>query len=87
MLTPVAAQTNSKLAMDAKIFRRSWQTQPRTWLLKPTTFMNISGKAVAALANYYKILPEEILVAHDELDLPPGTTKLKLGGGHGGQRH
>jgi peptidyl-tRNA hydrolase, PTH1 family len=46
--------------------------------------MNASGKAVAALANYYKILPSEILVAHDELDLPPGTAKLKLGGGRSG---
>lgn len=54
------------------------------WLLKPTTFMNLSGKAVAALANYYKISPAEILVIHDELDLPAGSSKLKLGGGHGG---
>ncbi len=46
--------------------------------------MNASGKAVAALANYYKILPEQILVIHDELDLPAGTVKLKKGGGHGG---
>lgn len=54
------------------------------WLLKPQTYMNISGRAVAALANFYKILPEEILIVHDELDLPPGTVKLKYGGGHGG---
>lgn len=53
-------------------------------LLIPTTFMNLSGKAVAALANFYKILPEEILVVHDELDLPPGSIRLKKGGGHGG---
>ena len=53
-------------------------------LLVPTTFMNLSGKAVGALANFYRIKPEEILVVHDELDLPPGTVKLKLGGGHGG---
>ena len=53
-------------------------------LLVPTTFMNLSGKAVGALANFYRIKPEEILVVHDELDLPPGTAKLKLGGGHGG---
>jgi PTH1 family peptidyl-tRNA hydrolase len=46
--------------------------------------MNASGRAVVALALYYKILPQQILVAHDELDLPPGTAKLKLGGGHGG---
>lgn len=53
-------------------------------LLVPTTFMNLSGKSVGALASFYRILPEEILVIHDELDLPPGSVKLKLGGGHGG---
>ena len=53
-------------------------------LLVPTTFMNLSGKAVAALATFYRINPDEILVAHDELDLPPGVAKFKLGGGHGG---
>ncbi|WP_336286463.1 aminoacyl-tRNA hydrolase [Cronobacter dublinensis] len=53
-------------------------------LLVPTTFMNLSGKAVAALATFYRIAPDEILVAHDELDLPPGVAKFKLGGGHGG---
>ncbi|MFN0160855.1 MAG: aminoacyl-tRNA hydrolase [Burkholderiales bacterium] len=54
------------------------------WLLKPSTFMNRSGQAVAALATFYKILPAEILVAHDELDLPPGAVKMKQGGGHAG---
>ncbi len=53
-------------------------------LLVPTTFMNLSGKSVAAVATFYRILPEEILVAHDELDLPPGVAKLKLGGSNGG---
>jgi PTH1 family peptidyl-tRNA hydrolase len=53
-------------------------------LLKPQTFMNVSGRAVGALAQFYKIAPAEILVVHDELDLPPGSAKLKLGGGHGG---
>ncbi|WP_392563532.1 aminoacyl-tRNA hydrolase [Orbus wheelerorum] len=53
-------------------------------LLVPTTFMNLSGKAVQAVAAFYQIKPEEILVAHDELDLNPGIAKLKLGGGHGG---
>jgi PTH1 family peptidyl-tRNA hydrolase len=53
-------------------------------LLIPTTFMNRSGQSVAALANFFKIKPEEILVAHDELDMPPGVAKLKQGGGHGG---
>lgn len=54
------------------------------WLLEPQTYMNLSGKAVSALARFYKIAPEEILVAHDELDLPPGEVKLKQGGGHAG---
>ncbi|MGF1683663.1 aminoacyl-tRNA hydrolase [Photobacterium makurazakiensis] len=53
-------------------------------LLIPSTYMNLSGKSVAALANFYQIKPEEILVAHDELDLPPGVAKFKKGGGHGG---
>lgn len=55
------------------------------WLLLPTTFMNLSGQAVSALAGFYKILPSEILVVHDDLDLPPGVAKFKAGGGHGGQ--
>jgi len=54
------------------------------WLLKPATFMNRSGLAGSALARFYKIAPEEILVVHDEIDLPPGEIKLKFGGGHGG---
>ena len=54
------------------------------WLLKPQTFMNVSGKSVAALARFYKIQPEEILVAHDELDIVPGQVKLKFGGSHAG---
>ena len=54
------------------------------WLLAPQTYMNLSGKAVAALARFYKIEPGEIIVAHDELDLPPGEMKLKFSGGHAG---
>ncbi|WP_373698647.1 aminoacyl-tRNA hydrolase [Neisseria dentiae] len=54
------------------------------WLLKPNTFMNRSGQAVAALASFYKIKPEEILVVHDELDIPCGRIRFKLGGGNGG---
>jgi PTH1 family peptidyl-tRNA hydrolase len=53
-------------------------------LLKPTTYMNRSGLAVRQLSDFYKIAPEEILVAHDELDLPVGSVRLKQGGGHGG---
>ncbi len=54
------------------------------WLLKPSTFMNLSGKSVAALSRFFKIAPEEILVAHDELDIAPGHAKLKFGGSHAG---
>jgi PTH1 family peptidyl-tRNA hydrolase len=54
------------------------------WLLKPLTFMNRSGQAVRALAQFYKIEPRSILVVHDELDLAPGTVRFKRDGGHGG---
>ncbi len=82
----LALQTNSQLQLDSKFFGIAGKLNSHTdvWLLKPTTFMNASGKSVAALANYYKLLPSQILVIHDELDLPPETVKLKKGGGHGG---
>ena len=54
------------------------------WLLEPQTFMNVSGKSVAALARFFKIEPQEILVVHDELDVVPGQAKLKCGGSHAG---
>jgi PTH1 family peptidyl-tRNA hydrolase len=54
------------------------------WLLEPQTFMNRSGQSVGALARFYKINPDEVLVVHDELDLPPGAAKLKKGGSSGG---
>ena len=54
------------------------------WLLEPMTYMNLSGKSVAALARFFKIAPEEILVVHDELDIAPGQAKLKFGGSHAG---
>jgi PTH1 family peptidyl-tRNA hydrolase len=54
------------------------------WLLEPQTFMNLSGKSVSALARFFKIAPDEILVVHDELDVPPGEAKLKFGGSHAG---
>ena len=63
--------------------RTTWEGRP-LWLLEPMTYMNRSGQAVGALARFFKIAPEEILVAHDELDLPPGELKLKKGGGHAG---
>ncbi|XOD69802.1 MAG: aminoacyl-tRNA hydrolase [Sodalis sp. (in: enterobacteria)] len=55
-------------------------------LLVPATFMNLNGESVAAMVKFYRIAPEEILVAHDELDLPPGNVRLKLNGGHGGHK-
>lgn len=54
------------------------------WLLEPQTYMNRSGQSVGALSRFYKIAPEEVLVVHDELDLPPGVAKLKKGGSSGG---
>lgn len=54
-------------------------------IVKPTTFMNRSGQTVVAVLNYYKIEPEEALIVHDDLDLPPGVVRLKFDGGHGGQ--
>lgn len=56
----------------------------QVYLVKPSTYMNRSGLSVGAISRYYKIAPPEILVVHDELDLPPGTVRLKRGGGHGG---
>ena len=54
------------------------------WLLEPQTYMNRSGQSVGALARFYKIAPDEVLVVHDELDLPPGAAKVKKGGSSGG---
>ncbi|MFV0370788.1 MAG: aminoacyl-tRNA hydrolase [Azonexus sp.] len=79
----LAAQLKTGLAPQAKFFGLAARTG-EFWLLQPTTFMNRSGQAVAALANFYKITPAEILVIHDELDLPPGGIRLKQGGGNGG---
>jgi len=83
----VARQLKVSLAAErgyhGLVARANGPTGP-LWLLEPQTYMNLSGKAVGALARFYKIAPEEILVAHDELDLPPGEIKLKQGGGHAG---
>ncbi|MBD9485177.1 aminoacyl-tRNA hydrolase [Pseudomonas sp. PDM14] len=83
----LASQQGANLSVDRKYFGLvgKFSHQGRdVRLLIPTTFMNRSGQAVAALANFFRIAPEAILVAHDELDMPPGVAKLKLGGGHGG---
>ena len=78
------AETNRIALRNERGFHGIVGRSGARWLLMPETFMNRSGLAVGALARFYKILPGEILVAHDELDLPPGTVKLKLGGGNAG---
>ena len=83
----LARQHNISLTPESKFFGVSGRgiiQQRDVRLLLPTTFMNLSGKSVAALTQFYKIEPEEILVAHDELDIAPGLARLKIGGGHGG---
>ena len=89
----LCAQSNSRLNKESKFFGQAGKlnfssatSKPSqdVWLLKPDTFMNASGRAVSALAKFYKIPPQAILVIHDELDLPVGVSKLKKGGGHGG---
>jgi PTH1 family peptidyl-tRNA hydrolase len=86
-VTELAAQHSVSLAHESRFFGMSARIffgAHDVRLLIPTTFMNLSGKAVGAMAQFYKIEPENILVAHDELDLPPGLARLKIGGGHGG---
>lgn len=56
----------------------------KTYLLKPQTFMNLSGQSVGEAMRFYKVTPEQVIVLHDELDLPPGKLRAKKGGGHGG---
>ena len=89
----LCVQSNSRLNQESKFFGQAGKlnfssatSKPSqdVWLLKPDTFMNASGRAVSALAKFYKIPPQAILVIHDELDLPVGVSKLKKGGGHGG---
>ncbi|MGB1582086.1 MAG: aminoacyl-tRNA hydrolase [Nevskiales bacterium] len=77
----VAFKADKKLLGDISKLSLAGQD---VYLLKPSTFMNRSGQAVQALMSYFKLKPAEILVVHDELDLPPGTARLKTGGGHGG---
>ena len=83
----LAQRFNFSLKEESKFFGKTARAVidgQEIRFLVPTTFMNLSGKAVGALATFYRIQPEQILIAHDELDLPPGTVKIKLGGGHGG---
>ncbi len=83
----LARRLNAPLALEraykGRVARASVAGQS-VWLLQPQTFMNLSGQSVSALARFFKIAPDEILVAHDELDLPAGEAKLKFGGGHAG---
>ena len=83
----LARRAGATLTADKKMFglttRVTWQDHDLR-LLIPTTFMNASGQSVAAIANFYKIQPNEMLIAHDDLDLLPGNARFKLGGGHGG---
>ena len=83
----LARQHNQPLKAESKFFGHTARINVNgsdIRLLNPSTFMNRSGQSVGAIANFYKIEPEEILVAHDELDLDPGVARLKHGGGHGG---
>lgn len=86
-LDAIARELKVSMVLDRSyqglLARTTWDGRP-VWLLEPMTWMNESGKSVAALARFYKIQPEEILVAHDELDIVPGELKLKRGGGHAG---
>ncbi len=86
-LEAVARELKVGLTMDKGyhgLVARTTVNGQTVWLLAPQTFMNLSGKSVAALARFFKIAPNEILVAHDELDVAPGEAKLKLGGSHAG---
>lgn len=84
----LAERQGERFGLESKLFGETARVvvagQP-IWLLKPATYMNLSGKSVAAALRYWKIDPEEALLAHDELDLAPGTARLKFDGGHGGQ--
>ena len=84
----LAERQGARWALESKLFGEVAKVeiagQP-VWLLKPATYMNLSGKSVTAAQRFWKIEPEQTLLAHDELDLPPGTARLKFDGGHGGQ--
>ncbi len=84
----LAAKLGVRFGLESKLHGETAKAQfagQSVWLLKPATFMNLSGRSVAAALRYWKIEPEECLIAHDELDLPPGSARLKFDGGHGGQ--
>lgn len=83
----LARELKTSLSMDKSyhgMVARTTVNGNTVWLLQPQTYMNLSGKSVAALARFFKITPQEVLVAHDELDIAPGQVKLKFGGSHAG---
>ena len=81
----LAGQLGVSLGREARFHGLVGQARPAgAWLLLPQTFMNRSGQAVGALARFYRVAPSEILVVHDELDIPPGQLRIKFGGGLGG---
>jgi len=87
-LDALAREHGCTLALERKLHGETGRLRvggDEIRLLRPTTYMNRSGQAIVAMLGYYKIEPEQMLVAHDELDLPPGTARLKFDGGHGGQ--
>jgi PTH1 family peptidyl-tRNA hydrolase len=88
LVDALAEREGARFGLESKLFGETARVRiagQDLWLLKPATFMNLSGKSIAAALRYWKIEPAEMLVAHDELDLPPGTARLKFDGGHGGQ--
>lgn len=84
----LALQAGARFSREARLHGDAVRIDlagKQVWLLKPGTFMNRSGIAVVSALRYYRIEPEQMLVAHDDLDLPPGVARLKFDGGHGGQ--
>ena len=87
MLDELAATWGASFREDKKYYAevaKANTPQGEVWLMKPSTYMNKSGQAVGALANFFKIPVSDLLVLHDELDIPPGHVRLKKGGGNGG---
>lgn len=84
----LAEKAGARFGLESKLHGETAKVQidgQSVWLLKPATYMNASGRSVAAALRYWKIEPDQCLLAHDELDLPAGAARLKFDGGHGGQ--
>lgn len=84
----LAEQARARFGLESRLFGETARIEiagQQLWLLKPATFMNLSGRSVSAALRYWKIEPEEALLVHDDLDLPPGAARIKFDGGHGGQ--